>query len=126
MAGTYSKWTSSGWRDYVNPKGDTYYVNDDARAVTHSDISNPFTLAVLAKACRQLKRQPNIQAWNGYNIDEIWLDVIPDTKSALQVVEYYFVDREKGELFWAEDVPSADLGLSEAGQSELSTLSLSS
>ncbi|KAI0293519.1 hypothetical protein BC826DRAFT_1104964 [Russula brevipes] len=102
---------SGGWFPVTHPGGALYFYHETFRAFTDVYMYDPDLRAQVHEYIDQLGKQlaklnPN---WGPpMNRYDLVLDII-ETKDKKKIPHYYYVDHDKGSLFWLEDHDLSDV-----------------
>lgn len=97
----------TGWLSYVHPEGNIYTANSDHSIVTSVDITQPnITRRLLDVRGRIINTRPA-----AFNADvELYIHLI-DVAPGVMRVEYYCVNYQTRQIFWMDEVGTAQLGI---------------
>jgi hypothetical protein len=98
----------SEWQQHTHLDGKPYFQHLEWRVVTEAYMRNPVVRAKLAEWYHQIDtaRSTKRPQWCLSKNQELYLTLNPKPG-------YYFVDHDTQSIFWLDDVPLRQLGLSE-------------
>lgn len=87
-----------------------YYVHDEKRIVTSSDLRDPATADLILQASDVLRRKLYEKSRDRLPQSEVFLEIVFDEANGTQA-RYYWADHSTWSIFWLDDVPFVSLGL---------------